>query len=467
MSRAVTINGVSLVYEEAGQGTAFVTLHGGPGMSGRNGDWATFQPLTDRFRLVSYDQRGSGESEGAEPYSHAQFVADLEALRQNLQLGRMVLLGGSYGGFVALEYALTYPQHLHALILRDTAASNRFQGTSKEKAMASGFPMDEVTLDRLFSGEVRDDQDFRDSYAMIQPLYTVERDPGEGGRATGPDSFPVSDPQLGLLAQPARLRPGVPAARDHAAGTRHGRPPRLDHAAGGERGAGRRPAEQRTGDLRAQRPFASERGAGAVSGDRPELSGAAPQHRGHALTLLAAPISREERAGRAREAFGHLSTPVDALVLFDDQFIFYYSGFAFFPTERPIALLITPDGERTLLVPRLEREHAQQTSEAEQVVDYPEFPGPSHPLGQLADLLTRKRLDSAQIGVDHDGYPSVMGYDGPPLSVQLPQARVSRVSRALDHQMSLKSPAELALIRESARWGAHAHRLPSGLHPRG
>ena len=177
MSHTLNVNGVSLVYDEAGQGTAFVTLHGGPGMSGRGGDWSTFQPLADSFRLVSYDQRGSGESQGAEPYSHAQFVADLEALRQDLQLGRMVLLGGSYGGFIALEYALTYPQNLHALILRDTAASNRFHGTSKEKAMASEFPMNEGTLDRLFSGQMRDDADFRDSYAMIQPLYTVERDP--------------------------------------------------------------------------------------------------------------------------------------------------------------------------------------------------------------------------------------------------------------------------------------------------
>ena len=179
MSHTLNVNGVSLVYDEAGQGTAFVTLHGGPGMSGRGGDWASFQPLADSFRLVSYDQRGSSESEGAEPYSHAQFVADLEALRQELRLGQMVLLGGSYGGFIALEYALTYPQNLHALILRDTAASNRFQDTSKEKALASGFPINEVTLDRLFSGQVRDDADFQSSYAMIQPLYTVERDPAK------------------------------------------------------------------------------------------------------------------------------------------------------------------------------------------------------------------------------------------------------------------------------------------------
>nr|WP_281377018.1 alpha/beta fold hydrolase [Deinobacterium chartae] len=157
-------------------------MHGGPGMSGRWGDWATFQPLTDRYQLVSYDQRGSGESEGAEPYSHAQFVADLEALRLRLNLGKIVVLGGSYGGFIALEYALAHPENLHAVILRDTAASNRFEGTSKQRALASGLPMDEETLDRLFAGRLRDDEDFRQSYAMIQPLYNVNYDPEEGAR---------------------------------------------------------------------------------------------------------------------------------------------------------------------------------------------------------------------------------------------------------------------------------------------
>ncbi|MBB5293473.1 alpha/beta fold hydrolase [Deinococcus metallilatus] len=177
VSQVAEVNGLKLVYEDGGQGTAIVTLHGGPGMGSRAGDWAAFQPLTDNYRLISYDQRGNGESEGAEPYSHAQFVADLEALRQQLGLGKIVVLGGSYGGFLALEYALAHPENLHAVILRDTAASNRFQGTSKERALSSGFPMDEETLDRLFSGQVRDNDDFRTSYAMIQPLYTVERDP--------------------------------------------------------------------------------------------------------------------------------------------------------------------------------------------------------------------------------------------------------------------------------------------------
>ncbi|MBF6595971.1 MAG: alpha/beta fold hydrolase [Thermaceae bacterium] len=174
----IEINGLRLGYDDSGgDKTAFVTLHGGPGMGSRKGDWATFQPLTDTYRLISFDQRGNGESEGAEPYSHEQFVADLEALRQKLGLGKIVLLGGSYGGYIALEYALRYQDNLHALILRDTAGSNRYKDTSKQRALQSGFPMDQDRLDRLFAGQMRSDEDFRQSYAMIQPLYTVRRDP--------------------------------------------------------------------------------------------------------------------------------------------------------------------------------------------------------------------------------------------------------------------------------------------------
>jgi proline iminopeptidase len=179
----IEVNGIKLVYDDSGgDKIPFVTLHGGPGMGSRKGDWATFQSLTDTYRLISYDQRGNGESEGQEPYSHEQFVTDLEALRQKLSLGRIVVLGGSYGGFIALEYALRYPENLRAVILRDTAASNKYQYTSKQRALKSGFPMDAERLDRLFDGRMTSDEDFRESFAMIQPLYNVRRDPEEEAR---------------------------------------------------------------------------------------------------------------------------------------------------------------------------------------------------------------------------------------------------------------------------------------------
>ena len=168
------------------------------------------------------------------------------------------------------------------------------------------------------------------------------------------------------------------------------------------------------------------------------------------------PISTEERVARARAAFEYVDADVAALVLFDDQFIQYYTDFVFHPTERPVALIISHEGERTLFVPDLEREHAVQAGQLEHVVTYPEYPGRVHPLELLHKHLNSLGLSDHLVGVDHDGYPPVMGYTGPLLSERL---RVQRISPALDRQMSFKSAHEIALIRESVRWGHRAHEL--------
>jgi Xaa-Pro dipeptidase len=171
---------------------------------------------------------------------------------------------------------------------------------------------------------------------------------------------------------------------------------------------------------------------------------------------MTVPIPPGERAHRARQAFEFAGLDLAGLVLFDDQFIQYYTGFIFIPTERPIALLITREGQRILFVPRLEHEHALETAQVEEVRSYPEFPGEQHPLQLLSEHLRQLGLGRGLIGVDHDGYPPIMGYSGPALSEL---CAVRRVSAALDRQMALKSEHELSLIRESARWAAHAHRL--------
>lgn len=174
----INVNGVRLAYDDTGgTKTAIVTLHGGPGMGSRASDWDTYAALSDRYRIVSYDQRGCGESEDKPPYSHEQFCADLEALRLQLNLGKIVLAGGSYGGMIALEYALRYPDNLHALVLRDTAASNRFKRGALQKALASPYPMDQEKLERLFAGRTSSNDDFRELIKMIMPLYTVNYDP--------------------------------------------------------------------------------------------------------------------------------------------------------------------------------------------------------------------------------------------------------------------------------------------------
>jgi Xaa-Pro aminopeptidase len=148
---------------------------------------------------------------------------------------------------------------------------------------------------------------------------------------------------------------------------------------------------------------------------------------------------------------------LDGCVLFDDQYIFYFTDFAFIPTERPIALIVTREGERHLLVPRLELEHARHGSHAEQVSSYQEYPGPVHPMEVLSKLLQGSGL-TGSLGIDYDGYPPVFGYDGPPLS-ERHGGKLQRISKAVDQLIAVKSPLELELIRESVRWGHLAHRL--------
>ena len=144
-------------------------------------------------------------------------------------------------------------------------------------------------------------------------------------------------------------------------------------------------------------------------------------------------------------------------MLFDPTYVLYYSGFAFVPTERPIAFLLGPDGTRALVVPRLEVEHAESASTLDRVEHYLEYPGDPRAEDVLAHTLADMGF-AGSIGADQDGYPWILGYRGPTLSA-LAGATVVRVAEAIEAQMAIKSAAEIALIRESVRWANLAHRL--------
>jgi Xaa-Pro dipeptidase len=144
-------------------------------------------------------------------------------------------------------------------------------------------------------------------------------------------------------------------------------------------------------------------------------------------------------------------------VLFDNVYVLYYTGFAFIPTERPAALVVNADGERGLLVPRLEREHAQANATVQHVSDYPEYPSERHPLEALRELLERMSVRDG-LGADQDGYPWILGYRGPTLT-ELVGRTPEKITAFVEDQMAIKSAAEVALIRESAKWGNLAHVL--------
>jgi Xaa-Pro aminopeptidase len=148
---------------------------------------------------------------------------------------------------------------------------------------------------------------------------------------------------------------------------------------------------------------------------------------------------------------------LDGVVLFDPPYVLYYVGFAFVPTERPMAFALTAEGEGGMLVPRLEREHAQANALVTHVADYPEYPGEAHPSEALGKLLAEMGIDGA-FGADQDGYPWVLGYRGPTLT-ELVGRTPEKVTAFVEDQLAIKSEAEIALIRESAKWGNLAHVL--------
>jgi Xaa-Pro dipeptidase len=169
-------------------------------------------------------------------------------------------------------------------------------------------------------------------------------------------------------------------------------------------------------------------------------------------------ISPEEHRSRCDTLLERLRPlGVRGVVLFDVYYVLYYAGFAFVPTERPIALVVSAEGERALVVPRLEVEHAQTKATVDRVEHYDEYPGDPRPETVLASTL--EALDVAEtIGADQDGYPWILGYRGPTLS-ELSAATVVRIVEQIEEQMAIKSDAEVALIRESLRWGNLAHTL--------
>src|SRR5919205_1081904 len=104
-----------------------MVIHGGPG-GDHSGFKPAFSPLAERMQLVYVDHRGQGRSARGpqETYTLDNNVEDLEALRQYLGLERVVVMGVSYGGMVALAYASRYPDSVSHLVAVVTSPSYRF-----------------------------------------------------------------------------------------------------------------------------------------------------------------------------------------------------------------------------------------------------------------------------------------------------------------------------------------------------
>lgn len=178
------------------------------------------------------------------------------------------------------------------------------------------------------------------------------------------------------------------------------------------------------------------------------------------LTITQLKISDAEYAARCEALLAFCrDQKLSGIVLFDADYIKYYCGFAFIPTERPMAFVMNANGERAMFVPRLEVEHAQANALIERVDHYLEYPAGPHPAAVLAAMLRDMGIQGS-VGADSDGYPWIFGYRGPSLTESAGvSVQVNPVRVFIEDTMMIKSAAEIALLAESCKWGNLAHVL--------
>lgn len=156
---------------------AFV-IHGGPGT-----DHTSYKPafslLSHKMQLVYFDHRGQGRSARGpkETYTLENNVEDMEALRQYLGLDKIVVLGSSYGGMVALSYAVRYPENVSQLIVIATVADSRFLARAQEILAERGTEEQKAIAQRLWNGNFESEQQLREYFQVMRPMYSVTYDP--------------------------------------------------------------------------------------------------------------------------------------------------------------------------------------------------------------------------------------------------------------------------------------------------
>ena len=134
-----TFNGVSINYRCMGQGRDVVLIHG---LGASQGFWGPriLLPLARAYRVTLIDLRGHGYSDmPAHGYTTTDFATDLYHLLDLLHIQQVDLIGHSFGGTVALQAAVLFPERIRSLVLADTRVrslqSNNFAGAMRESCV--------------------------------------------------------------------------------------------------------------------------------------------------------------------------------------------------------------------------------------------------------------------------------------------------------------------------------------------
>jgi len=145
----LSINGTEIYYNIVGEGEPIIVIHGGPVLDHGYLE-SSFEPLAQYYQLLYYDQRLSGRSSADVDRTGIKlddFVEDIEALRQEFNFENIHLLAHSWGGLLAMKYAIKYPSNLKSLILLNSMPANT-EDWRQESQMVARRTTAEDTLKR-------------------------------------------------------------------------------------------------------------------------------------------------------------------------------------------------------------------------------------------------------------------------------------------------------------------------------
>jgi proline iminopeptidase len=189
------LNDTEIFYLEVGEGLPCLLMHGGLGFDHTSlHPW--LDPLGDVMRVVYYDHRGNGCSGRvpSETITFEQLCADADALRGHLGFEEICVLGYSFGGFIALEYALRYPERISHLILLDTAPTLDYDAEIEANARCKGAT--QVQLDALDASAEDEAESWR-LWKLIEPLYFHTYDADLAERVMGKTIVSVETAEAG------------------------------------------------------------------------------------------------------------------------------------------------------------------------------------------------------------------------------------------------------------------------------
>jgi proline iminopeptidase len=161
-------DGETFWYDVNGTGAPLIVLHGGLGLD-HTYLRPAFDQLVTELQVVYLDLRANGRSSGdGVGMTMAQLAADVDALRAHLGLEAAALFGHSYGGFVALEHALAYPDRLTHLLLCDTDTCGPDDGRVVEGVQRLGL---DPSILGAFEQPIETHEDLLAVFDVVEPAY--------------------------------------------------------------------------------------------------------------------------------------------------------------------------------------------------------------------------------------------------------------------------------------------------------